>query len=50
MAATESGKAMKFFGKKEGQSLSDFAKEWKELTDVDKRQIIDGVNDGSFTY
>lgn len=50
MAATESGKAMKFFGKKDGQSLSDFAKEWKELSEDDKGQLIDGVNDGSFTY
>lgn len=31
--------AMKFFGKKEGQSLGDFMKECKALTDKDRNEL-----------
>lgn len=43
-------KALKYFGKKDGQSLSDFAIEWKQLTDADKDQLVQGINDGTLTY
>lgn len=43
-------KAMKFFGKQPGQSLSDFAAEWKTLTEDDKDQLIAGITDGTFNY
>jgi len=40
----------KFFGTKDGQSLSDFAAEVKELDDEAFFQLRDGINDGSLTY
>lgn len=40
----------KFFGTRDGQSLSEFAAEVKELTDEDFEQLRDGINDGSLTY
>ena len=40
----------KFFGTKDGQSLSDFAAEVKELDDESFFQLRDGINDGSLTY
>lgn len=42
--------ASKFFGRKEGQSLGDFAAELKELTDADVTQLHAGLADGSLTY
>lgn len=42
--------AAKYFGKKPGQSLSEFATEWNELTDDDKAQLVAGINNGSLTY
>ena len=45
------GTVMKFFGKKPGQSLAEFKHdEWDKLTDKDKEQLRDGVNDGTFDY
>ena len=33
-----------------GESLTDFAKQWKELPEADKDQIKGGIGDGSLTY
>lgn len=38
------------FFRKEGETLSQFAAEWKALPDADKEQIKKGIGDGSFTY
>jgi cupin superfamily acireductone dioxygenase involved in methionine salvage len=35
--------AKHFFGLKEGQALMDFHKEWKALTEQDKRDIKEGL-------
>ena len=40
----------KFFGLKDGQTLSDFAGELKQLTDEDKEQLVQGITDESFSY
>lgn len=40
----------KFFGKKDGQTLADFAAELKQLTQLDKQQIGQGIADGKLTY
>lgn len=39
-----------YFGLKEGQKLTDFAAELKELTDEEKVQLTEGIEDGSLTY
>lgn len=39
-----------YFGLLPGQKLADFAKELKELPDVDFFAIRDGIADGSFSY
>lgn len=39
-----------FFGKKEGQTLSDMAEEFKALTPEEKQQLADGINNESLTY
>lgn len=36
--------------RKPGESLSEFSKEWMQLTDEDKEQIKKGFDDGSMTY
>ena len=36
-----------FFGY---STLSDFSKDWKEVPDADRKQIRDGIGDGSLTY
>lgn len=33
-----------------GLPMSQFAKEWKAVSDEDKAQIKAGIGDGSFTY
>jgi hypothetical protein len=38
--------AMKFFEMKVGE----FRKEWQELTDADKKQLVAGIENGSLTY
>jgi len=36
--------------KVEGETLSDFSKEWRELSPEDKDDLKNGVGDGSMTY
>ena len=38
------------FFRKDGETLTQFAAEWKALTDADKEQIKDGIGDGSLNY
>lgn len=40
----------KYFGLKDGQTMTEFAKEYKELTDEDKAQLAGGILDGTETY
>ena len=40
----------KYFGKKPGQTLAEVAAEIRELTDKDKEQLIDGIQNGTLTY
>lgn len=39
-----------FFGKREGDKLTDYMEEYKKLTDEDKQQLGDGIRNGSLTY
>ncbi len=39
-----------YFSMKDGQKLADFAKEIQALTDEDKVQLADGIEDGTLTY
>lgn len=39
-----------YFGKKPGQTIGDFGQELKELSDEEKTQLCDGIEDGSFDY
>ncbi len=39
-----------FFGMKPGQSLKEFAEEWKAMDDASKEQIRQGLGDGTLTY
>jgi hypothetical protein len=39
-----------FFGLREGDKLADFAQELKALSDEEKQQLHDGIEDGSLTY
>jgi len=34
----------------EGDSLSKFGAEWKELSDTDKEQLKQGIENGTLTY
>jgi hypothetical protein len=47
MAETTLKDLREFFGY---AKLTDFAKDWKQLSDVDKEQIRKGITDGTFTY
>lgn len=38
------------FFRKDGETLSKFADEWKSLTEDDREQIKKGIGDGSLTY
>lgn len=40
----------KFFGPRPGQSIKDFADEFKMLTVEDKNQLREGIDNGSLTY
>lgn len=40
----------KFFGKKEGQTLKDFAEEIRTLTPLDKQQLGEGIASSTLTY
>lgn len=42
--------AMSFFGKKAGQNLASFKREWDELSPGSQKQLADGIRDGSLTY
>jgi hypothetical protein len=50
--ATPSGiaLAMKYFGKKSGQTLAEFKDEWNELSDGSKSQLAIGLSDDSLSY
>lgn len=39
-----------YFGYSEGQDLAAFAVEMKALTDEDKAQLVEGIENGTFTY
>lgn len=40
----------KYFDLKPDQKMQDFLAEYKELTDEDKRQLVDGIENGALTY
>lgn len=39
-----------FFGTREGETLQDFAKEIRALSDQDKAQLAEGIRNETFTY
>lgn len=39
-----------FFGRLPGQGLRDVLAEIKQLGDVEKKEVADGIRNGSFTY
>jgi len=39
-----------FFGMRPGTKLADFAAELKELSDVEKEQLAEGISNGSLNY
>ncbi len=39
-----------YFGRKDGQSLSEFGQEINELDELEKIAIADGIENGSFDY
>jgi hypothetical protein len=39
-----------YFGIRPGDALADFAKEIQALSDEDKVQLADGIEDGTLTY
>lgn len=41
---------VKYFEKKQGQTLTEFAAEIKELTTDDKVQLLGGIRDETFDY
>ncbi len=41
---------MRYFGKKPGQNLSDFATELRALTDDDLTHLVGGIEDGTLDY
>ena len=43
-------KDVRDYFKQEGENLTDFGKEWKELSDKDKDDLKKGIGDGTFTY
>lgn len=38
------------FLRKDNETLTQFSQEWKTLTDEDKRQIREGIGNGTLTY
>lgn len=44
------GLAMKYFGRTEGQGIKGFQEEWAALSDVDKKQLTQGLSDGTLNY
>lgn len=39
-----------YFGLRDGDKLADFAKELKDLSEEEKIQLHDGIEDGSMNY
>lgn len=39
-----------YFGRKPGQNLMEFGQEINELSEKEKIQIADGIEDGTLTY
>lgn len=50
MTSPASIKQVADYLRREGESLTDFSAQWKELTDAEKEQIREGIGSGSFTY
>lgn len=48
--AAASLKDVAAFLRKDGESLTDFSKEWKSLSETDKEQIKEGIGNGTLTY
>ena len=44
------GLAMKFFGRRDGQTLAEFRDEWNELSNPAKDQLTVGISNGTLTY
>jgi hypothetical protein len=44
------GLAMKYFGRTQGQSITQFKGEWDALTPKDKTDLTKGLSDGTETY
>ena len=44
------GLAMKYFGKRDGQTLSEFRDEWNLLPESGKTQLTAGLTDQTLTY
>lgn len=42
--------AMKYFGKLPGQSLADFKDEWLTLSPDSRKQLVEGITNGSLNY
>lgn len=40
----------KFFGKREGQTLAEFARELRDLTTQDRIDLVSGIESGTLTY
>jgi hypothetical protein len=43
-------KDVRDYFKVEGQPLTQFGEEWKQLSDKDKAELKQGIGDGSLTY
>lgn len=41
---------MDFFGLKSNQKMTEFANEYKALSDKDKLQLVEGIESGLFNY
>jgi hypothetical protein len=50
IVAEGSIKAVADFFRLPGETLADFSKQWKQLTETDKAQLRQGIADGSLTY
>ena len=50
MAPSGISLAMKFFGKKNGQTISEFKAEWDAIPELGKAQLAAGLADGTLTY
>lgn len=43
-------KQVRDYFKQEGENLTDFGKEWRDLSDKDKTDLKVGIGNGSLTY